>query len=86
VKQTVKRITRQPNLNTSGLKRTAGPGRPKGSKNKLTVERIEEELRRIATFDPITLFERVRDPTTGKIRRCFTLRAERKFLPERQHC
>ena len=64
----------------------AGPGRPKGSKNKLTVARVEEELRRIATFDPITLFERVRDPTTGKIRRCFTLREIHAMDPETRAC
>jgi hypothetical protein len=35
---------------------SAGPGRPKGSKNKLTKERIEEEIRRIAFLDPARLF------------------------------
>jgi hypothetical protein len=75
-----------PHPNTVGLKRTAGPGRPPGSKNKLSVARVEEELRRIATFDPITLFERVRDPTTGKIRRCFTLREIHAMDPETRAC
>ena len=53
----------------SGLKRTAGPGRPKGSKNKLTIARVEQELRRIALMDPLQLFEK----THGK-NRTFTLR------------
>jgi hypothetical protein len=70
----------------AGLKRTAGPGRPKGAKNKLSVERVEEEIRRIATLDPITLFERVRDPTTGKIRRTFTLRRIADMDPETRAC
>jgi hypothetical protein len=34
-------------------------GRQKGSKNKLTVERVEEEIRRIAFFDPARLFAKV---------------------------
>jgi hypothetical protein len=64
----------------------SGPGRPKGSRDKLTVARVEEELRRIATLDPVTLFERVRDPTTGKIRRCFTLREIHAMDPETRAC
>ena|SRR6516164_2880516 len=64
----------------------AGPGRPKGSKNKLTEARVEEELRRIATFDPIALFERVRDPTTGQMRRTFTLREIHAMDPETRAC
>src|SRR5215472_8048311 len=63
-----------------------GPGRPKRSKDKLTAERVEEELRRIATFDPVTLFERFRDPTTGKVRRVFTLREIHAMDPETRAC
>jgi hypothetical protein len=63
-----------------------GPGRPKGSKDKLTAERVEEEIRRIATFDPVTLFERFRDPTTEKIRRTFTLREIHAMDPDTRAC
>ena len=63
-----------------------GPGRPKGSKDKLSVARVEEELRRIALLDPITLFERFRDPTTGKMRRVFTLREIHAMDPETRAC
>lgn len=56
------------------LKRDAGPGRPKGSKNKITRERWEQEVRRIALIDIASVFERVKDPVTGKVRRYFTLR------------
>lgn len=55
--------------NRDKLLRTAGPGRPKGSKNKLTREDVERELRYIALSDPIALFER----SHGK-KRVFTLR------------
>jgi hypothetical protein len=72
--------------NISGLKRDAGPGRPKGSKNKLTAARVEEEFRRIATLDPVTLFERVRDPKTGKLRRYYTLREIHAMDPETRAC
>ena len=48
-----------PHPNTVHLKRTAGPGRPKGSRNKLTEARVEEELRRIALFDPRTIIGRL---------------------------
>lgn len=47
----------------------AGPGRPQGSKNKLTRERVEQELRFIALFDPRTLLGRVK-----KGKQSFTLR------------
>lgn len=64
-----------PNPRTDHLKRTAGPGRPKGSKNRLTRERVEEELRRIALFDPRELFEHLHGN-----KRVFTLR-EIKAMP-----
>ena len=57
-------------------KNTAGPGRPKGSKNKLTRERVEQELRYLAFSDPLQLFEGVHGN-----RRTFTLR-EIKAMPE----
>lgn len=62
------------NKNMSGLKRTAGPGRPKGSKSRLSRERVELELRRLATLDVRQVFERYKDPATGRLRRFFTLR------------
>lgn len=46
-----------------------GFGRTKGSKNKLTIARVEQEIRRLALMDPLDLFER-----TAKGRRTFTLR------------
>jgi len=79
-------VKRNPHPNTSGLKRTAGPGRPKGSKDKVSAERIEEEIGRIALIDPITLFERFRDPVTGKHRRSFTLREIHNMDPETRAC
>jgi hypothetical protein len=54
--------------NRDKLKR-GGPGRSKGSRNKLTVERVEQEIRRLALIDPIALFDRV-----AKGKRTFTLR------------
>lgn len=45
--------------NTSGLKRTAGPGRPVGSKNAITREWVESHLRWRVDFDPVAaLIER----------------------------
>ena len=58
------------------LKRDAGPGRPKGSKNKLTRERLELEIRRLATSNIIDAFEGVHGN-----KRKFTLR-ELKAMPE----
>lgn len=55
--------------NPNRIKLPAGPGRPKGSKNKLTREDVERELRYIALSDPLALFERAH----GK-KRTFTLR------------
>jgi len=55
---------------------TAGPGRPKGSKNKLTRERVEQELRYLAFSNIIQAFEGVHGN-----RRRFTLR-ELKAMPE----
>ena len=46
-----------------------GPGRPRGGKNRLTRERVEQELRYIALSDPIALFDRV-----AKGKRTFRLR------------
>ena len=51
--------------NTSGLKRDAGPGRPKGSKNKITREWVEQHLRWRVDFDPTVFAEKMgkgRDP------------------------
>lgn len=62
---------------TDKLKRDAGPGRPKGSKNKLTRARVEQELRHIALYDPISLFQR-----TGKSARSWTLKNIQDMPPE----
>jgi hypothetical protein len=43
---------------SKNLKRAPGPGRPNGSINKLTRERVETELRFIALSDPLMLFQR----------------------------
>jgi hypothetical protein len=37
-----------------------GHGRPKGSKNKITKERWEQEVRSLALYDPLQMFERVK--------------------------
>lgn len=65
-----------PHPKTDHLKRTAGPGRPKGSKNKLTRERVERELRYLAFSNIIDAFEGVHGN-----RRTFTLR-ELRAMPE----
>lgn len=70
-----------PKPKTAHLKRDAGPGRPKGSKNKLTRERVEQELRVIAFSDPLDLFER----SQGK-RRVFTLREIQDMPAEVRRC
>lgn len=67
--------------NTTGLKRTAGPGRPKGAKNKLTIARVEEEIRRLALMDPLALFERAQGS-----RRVFTLREIADMDPDTRAC
>lgn len=63
------------------LKKTAGPGRPVGSKNKLTRERVEQELRYIALSDPLALFEKAH----GK-QRVFTLRQIHAMPEEVRRC
>lgn len=64
--------------NQDKLKRTAGPGRPKGSKNKLTRERVEQELRIIGLMNAAQLFG------TGKQR--YTLREIAEMPEEMQRC
>jgi hypothetical protein len=56
-------------------------GRPKGSKNKLTRARVEEEIRRVALFDAGALFERVHGQ-----RRTFTLREVAEMPAEVRAC
>jgi hypothetical protein len=63
------------------LKRDAGPGRPKGSKDKLSRERVEKELRFLALSDPKLLFERVHGT-----RRSFTLREIHNMPDEIRRC
>jgi len=58
-----------PNPSPATRLTTAGPGRPKGRKNKITRNRVEQELRYLAFSDPIALFDRV-----AKGRRDFKLR------------
>ena len=58
-----------PNPPNQDKLRRGGPGRPKGSKNKLTVERVENEIRRIALMDVADLFTKAHGS-----RRLFTLR------------
>lgn len=64
------------NRTTPLLKRDAGPGRPKGSKNKLTRERLELEIKRLALSNILDAFDGVHGN-----RRKFTLR-ELKSMPE----
>lgn len=70
-----------PNPRTDHLPRRAGPGRPTGSKNKLTRERVEQELRYLALSDPIALFEKAH----GK-QRTFTLRQLETMPEEMRRC
>jgi hypothetical protein len=59
------------------LKRTAGPGRPKGSKNRITREDWDQEVRYLAHSNLIDAFEAVHGN-----KRSFTLR-ELRAMPER---
>jgi hypothetical protein len=43
-----------PHPKTAHLKRDAGPGRPKGSKNAITKEWVEKHLRWRVEFDPVS--------------------------------
>src|SRR5436190_7277478 len=56
-------------------------GRQKGSRNKLSEARVEEELRRIALTDPLALFQRVHGTP-----RAFTLREIADMDPEVRAC
>jgi hypothetical protein len=60
---------------------TAGPGRPKGSKNRLTRERVEIEIRRIALSNIISAFQGVHGNTQR-----FTLRELRAMPEDFQRC
>jgi len=60
-------------------KRDAGPGRPKGSKNKLTRERWEQEVRAIALSNIVEAFTAVHGN-----KRSFTLRELRQMPEEMQ--
>lgn len=70
-----------PKGNPHHLKRDAGPGRPKGSKNRLTIERVEQEIRRIALLNPKELFEGVHGN-----RRTFTLREIKRMSDDVAAC
>lgn len=67
--------------NQDKLKRGGSPGRRPGTKNKLTRERVEQELRYIALSDPIALFDR-----TAKGQRSFTLREIHAMSEEMRRC
>ena len=69
-----------PNPSTPRLTK-AGPGRPKGAKNKLTRERVERELRYLALSDPIAMFDRV-----AKGKRTFKLRELHEMSEEMRRC
>ncbi len=58
-----------------------GPGRPKGAKNKLTRERVEQELRYLALSNIAGLFDRV-----AKGRRVFRLKEIHAMPEEMQRC
>lgn len=45
-----------------------GHGRPKGSKNKITRERWEQEVRAIALYDPLQMFERIKGKRGWQLR------------------
>lgn len=60
---------------------TAGPGRPKGSKNKLTRERLELEIRRLALSNILDAFENMHGN-----RKKFTLRELRSMPEDFQRC
>ena len=61
--------------------KTGGPGRPKGSKNRLTRERVELKIKRLALSNIIEAFERVHGN-----RRSFTLRELRDMPEDFQRC
>ena len=63
-----------------------GKGRPKGSKNKLTRERVEQELRVLALTNTAALsFERLKQPN-GKLRTTFSLREVHAMPEDVQRC
>lgn len=64
------------NRTTPMLKRDAGPGRPKGSKNKITRERWEREVRCLALSNIVQAFTAVHGN-----KRSFTLK-ELRAMPE----
>ena len=63
------------------LIKTAGPGRPKGSKNKITRERWEQEVRRLAFSNIVDAFTAVHGN-----KRAFTLRELRAMPEDMQRC
>lgn len=68
------------------LKRGPGPGRPLGSKNKITRERVEQELRALAFTNTAALsFAKLKD-ANGKLRRVFSLREVHDMPEDVQRC
>jgi hypothetical protein len=65
-----------PTAHLKSARREAGPGRPKGSKNKLTRERWEKEVRAVALSNIVQAFTAVHGN-----KRSFTLK-ELRAMPE----
>lgn len=71
-----------PNPKTDHLSKTAGPGRPKGSKNAITREWVEKHLRWRVEFDPRVFAEKM-----GKGKNAtYTLKEIAKFPTEVAMC
>lgn len=70
-----------PNPKRGPLPHGKGHGRTKGSKNKLTVERVEQEIRRLALMNAKDLFEGIHGN-----RRTFTLREIRNMPDDVSAC
>src|ERR1017187_10186298 len=76
----------RPGGNPDRITLPPGPGRPKGSKNKLTRERVEQELRVLALTNTAALsFERLKLPN-GKLRTTFSLREVHAMPEDVQRC
>lgn len=58
------------------------PGHPVGQKNRFSAARVEEELKRIATFDPLALFQRTVDGEGVR----FRVRQMQDMPPEARAC
>lgn len=61
-----------------------GEGRPKGARNRVTAELVEQELARIAFFDPLQLFRQVQTAPGEAV--VFTLRALHEMPADVRAC